>query len=69
MERPKQLNIKFNVDKYRQYFLEQVHYLGMISTKNGTLPDPDKIESINKFEKTKNELQKFLSMEDYLGNI
>lgn len=70
LERVKQLNIKYNFDKL-QYYVKQVKYFGIIFNKSGMLPDPDKIKSINDFEnpKTKNDLKKFLGMENYLRDF
>lgn len=69
-ERARKFNVKFNFDKF-QYCKSKVKYLGVIFSKEGMSPDPDKLKAVQLMEipKNKNELQKLLGMINYLRNF
>lgn len=66
-ERARKYNIKFNLSKF-QYCKNEVKYLGVKFSKNGMLPDPEKIEVIRQLKSPNNktELQRVLGMVNYL---
>lgn len=70
LERAKKNNIKFNPDKI-QLRVSEVKYMGNLISAKGQKVDPSKLSAISDYPqpKTKQELQRFLGMVNYLGQF
>ena len=70
MDRAKQLNIKFNLQKF-QYRVTEVKYLGQIISEKGIQCDPDRVLGIQKIgsPNDKKGLQKILGLINYVRNF
>ncbi|XP_049870365.1 uncharacterized protein LOC126369844 [Pectinophora gossypiella] len=66
----KDSGLKLNKEKCF-YNKQEIKFLGHILTKNGLMPDPEKLETIDKIKKPENvkELQRFLGLITYLSKF
>ena len=66
-ERLRKSGLKLNREKC-QFFLTELLYIGHLLTADGIKPDPSKVEAITKMPnpKSKQDLQRFLGMTNYL---
>lgn len=70
LERVRQFGFKCNREKC-QFFQDQVHYLGYIISKNGKIPNEERVEAIKNFPIPKNvkDVESFLGKINYYGSF
>ena len=68
LQRCRERNFKLNPSKLR-FKHQKVKYSGHISTADGILPDPDKVEAITKMSRPRDkaEVRRFLCMINYMA--
>lgn len=67
MEKARQVNAKFNKDKF-QYYQSRVKFMGQIISQEGMEIDPERVDSLYKLHspKDRNELQRILGSFNYV---
>lgn len=70
LDRAKQLNIKFNPQKF-QFKKSEVKYMGQIISGEGIQADPEQVRAVKEMEKpkTKKEVRRFLGMVNFLSKF
>lgn len=70
VDRAKNLNIKFNLDKL-QYCKKSVKFMGHVISELGLQPDPDQVKAILELKEPRNkiELQRIIGMINYLRDF